>query len=233
MRIQAALLLLASSVLPSSLAIFVDEAYNIDYQHALLGIPQARSTFFHRPSSSSNASLLYTISEKNILGAVKPKDGSIVWRQDLSRSSPESASFLRAADGQDTVISAVGGEVAAWIASDGKQVWENRFGSGPVVDLELAESSQDQPARDTIVLTGGKAGVVRRLDGTNGNVRWEFKDDRYGDDTAGLNVFLVKAMLIRRAVVMSRSRFPLLPQMFITSHYNLPFWEAIKLRPPH
>ncbi|KAK2756541.1 hypothetical protein FQN54_005434 [Arachnomyces sp. PD_36] len=176
MRIQAALLLLASSVLPSSLAIFVDEAYHIDYQHALFGIPQAPSTFFHRPSSSSNASLLYTISEKNIVGAVKPKDGSIVWRQDLSRSSAGSKSFLRAVDGESNVISAVGGEVAAWAASDGKQVWGNRFDSGPVVDLELAELGQDQATSDPIVLSGEKNGVVRRLDAASGNVRWEYKD---------------------------------------------------------
>lgn len=222
MRIQAALLLLASSVVPSSLAIFVDEAYNIDYQHALFGTPQAPSTFFHRPSSSSNASLLYTISEKNILGAVKPKDGSVVWRQDLSRSSPGSASFLRAADGEDTVVSAVGGEVAAWGASDGKQVWENRFSSGQVVDLELAESGRDQVVRDAIVLSGEKDGVVRRLDGTNGNVRWEYKDDRYEDCLLD-EMSCLQPILTRGVVVMSLFRFPPLPRIFTTSHCTRPF----------
>jgi outer membrane protein assembly factor BamB len=181
MRIQAALFLLASSVVPSSLAIFVDEAYHIDYQHALFGIPQAPSTFFHRPSPSSNASLLYTISEKHVVGAVKPKDGSIVWRQDLKRTASKSAteSFLRAADGESIVVSAVGGEVAAWGALDGKQAWENRFDSGPVVDLELAELEKGQVARDAIVLSGGKNGVVRKLDATDGSVRWEYRDERY------------------------------------------------------
>lgn len=223
MRIKAALLLLASSVLPSSLAIFVDEAYNIDYQHALLGIPQADTTFFHRPSFSSNASLLYTVSEKNILGAVKPKDGSIVWRQDLSRSSAASAaSFLRAADGEHTVVSAIGGEIAAWGASDGKQVWENRFDPGPVVDLELAESGQNQAVRDPIVLSGEKDGVVRRLDGSNGNVRWEFKDDRYENGPQDVRLSL-HAMLTLGTVEMNRFMFPPLLRIFTTSRYSQPF----------
>lgn len=187
MRLQAALLLLVSCV-PPSLAIFADEAYHIDFHHALLGIPSARTTFFHRPSPSSNAaSLLYTLSEKLVLGAVNPKDGSIVWRQNLTRWSSTShggegvEGFLRAGDGDDTVVSAAGGDVFSWGALDGKLSWESRFSDGSVKDLELAEledASANGAARDTIVLFGDKTGTVRRLDGASGNVKWEYKDDR-------------------------------------------------------
>lgn len=127
------------------------------------------------------------------------------------------------------MVSAVGGDVAAWSASDGRQVWENRFDSGPVVDLELAESGQEQVATDAIVLSGEKDGVVRRLDGTNGNVRWEFRDDRYEDCLLD-QIYSLREILTRGAVVMSRFRFPPLPQIFTTSHYSRLFWEGIKLR---
>ncbi|PGH36631.1 hypothetical protein GX50_00493 [[Emmonsia] crescens] len=185
MRLQAALILLAS-VVPSSLAIFADEAYHIDYHHALLGTPQEHSTFFHKPSTSSAASLLYTLSEKYVLGAVNPKDGAIVWRQNLASSATAAAgdrppSLLRPVEGEDTVVSAIGGKVASWGALDGKLAWENEFHDGPVVDLEtlaLDESmDQKQVVKDSIVLFGEKSGIVKRLDGASGNVKWEYRDD--------------------------------------------------------
>ncbi|OJD21530.1 hypothetical protein ACJ73_07129 [Blastomyces percursus] len=185
MWLQAALILLASAV-PSSLAIFADEAYHIDYHHALLGTPQEHSTFFHKPSTSSAASLLYTLSERHVLGAVNPKDGAIVWRQNLATAAAtydelRLPSLLRGVEGEDTVVSAIGGKVASWGALDGKLAWENEFHDGPVVDLEtlsLDESvDQRQAVKDSIVLFGEKSGIVRRLDGASGNVKWEYKDD--------------------------------------------------------
>ncbi|PGH19669.1 hypothetical protein AJ80_03824 [Polytolypa hystricis UAMH7299] len=201
MRLQAAFLLLAS-IVPSALAIFADDAYHIDYHHALLGSPQARTTFFHKPSSSSSASLLYTLSEKLVLGAVNPKDGTIVWRQVLADSTKTkegaAAFFLRAVDGEDAVVSAIDNVVSSWGALDGKLSWENKFGDGPVTDLEilqLEEGSAAQAAKDSIVLFGGQNGLVRRLDGGSGNVKWEYKDE--SDDTpfqvstSATNVFYI------------------------------------------
>lgn len=182
MRLQAAFLLLAS-VVPSSWAIFVDEAYHTDYHHALLGTPKRQNTFFHKPTTSSAASLLYTLSEKYVLGAVNPKDGSVVWRQYLADSAQNNtqAAFLRAADGQDTVISAVGSDIFSWGALEGKLSWEKSLENGPVRDLEiLAEESPDDQQRDAIILSGHKKGVVRRIDGSFGNTKWKHVDDRYG-----------------------------------------------------
>lgn len=190
MHLPAAFLLLASCVLPAA-AIYRDEVNHVDYHHALLGIPTPDTTFFLKPSSASNASLLYTLSEGLKLGAVNPRDGSVVWRQDLSRvarvdtntDTPDTApppGFLRAADGTNSVFSAAGSYVSAWSALDGKLGWEKRFGDDAVADLELLEPGDAQGAGDAIVLSRRKDGVVRRLDGESGRVKWEFKDDRFG-----------------------------------------------------
>ncbi|KAL2861251.1 uncharacterized protein BJX67DRAFT_375484 [Aspergillus lucknowensis] len=186
MRLQAALLLVASS-LPSTLAIYPDEVGHVDFHHALLGVPSSKSTFFHRPSASSNAALLYTLSEKSLLGAVNPKDGSLLWRQNLTRSAvtpgQDAEGLLRASDGSSTVISALGDYVFAWSALDGKLIWENWSPNMPIVDVELLEledAGAAQSTRDAIALSGGRAGSVKRLDGTTGEIKWE-RHDESGD----------------------------------------------------
>ncbi|RAL12728.1 uncharacterized protein BO97DRAFT_470195 [Aspergillus homomorphus CBS 101889] len=184
MRLQATLFLLASCV-PSTWAIYTDEVDHIDYHHALLGQPTSQSTFFLKPSASSNASLLYTLSEDSLLGAVNPKDGSLVWRQNLTRFAPPAAQdgvsgLLRASEGTNALVSALGGYVSSWTALDGKLIWEKRFADDVIADLELLEledASTAPSAKDTVALFGGKAGVVRRLDGNSGHVKWEYKDE--------------------------------------------------------
>ncbi|KAE8352152.1 hypothetical protein BDV28DRAFT_6064 [Aspergillus coremiiformis] len=180
MRLQATLLLLASCV-PSAVAIYRDEVDHIDFHHALLGVPSSHSTFFLKPSSSSNASLLYTLSEKSLLGAVNPKDGSVIWRQNVSRSAAGAdIGILRASDGINAMVSAVGDYVSSWSALDGKLIWESWFFDEPIADLELLElkdAASPSAAKDTIALFGSKTGVVRRLDGDSGKVKWEHKDE--------------------------------------------------------
>lgn len=183
MRLGAAFLLWAS-IVPATLAIFADEAGQIDYHHALLGTPRAHSTFFHRPSSSSSASLLYTLSEKFILGAVNPKDGSAVWRQNLSDYSAAASSnaFLRATDGHDTVVSALGNGVSSWGAADGKLSWTTTFTEGQVHDLEVIEpldGNLEGLSPDPVVLVGGDKATVKRIDGKTGSLKWEYKDSGY------------------------------------------------------
>ncbi|GAQ09425.1 hypothetical protein ALT_6746 [Aspergillus lentulus] len=184
MWLRVALLLLTSCV-PSAVAIYPDEVNHIDFHHALLGTPSAHSTFFLKPSSSSNASLLYTLSQKLLLGAVNPRDGSLVWRQNVSRSllskdDGQVQSFLRASDGSNAMVSAVGDYISSWSALDGKLIWENWFAGEPVVDLELLEledAGATSSTRDAIALYGDKTGVLRRLDAETGDVKWEIKDD--------------------------------------------------------
>jgi outer membrane protein assembly factor BamB len=184
MRLQAALFVAAC--LSPAAAIYTDEVNHIDFHHALLGAPSPDSTFFLKPSTSSNASLLYTISEKSILGAINPRDGALVWRQDLSRSAPKPTAgvgILRGLDGNNAVVGAAGDYISSWSAQDGKLVWENKIADGSIADLELLELEDASPtsgARDTLALVGNGAGagVVRRLDGDSGKTKWEYKDDR-------------------------------------------------------
>ena len=191
--ITAGLLAAALSVLPSVQAVYRDEAYTVDYHHALLGLPAPDATFFHRPDTSSPASLLYTLSDLGVLGAVKPGSGDLVWRQYLAANTNrtiggkgtdnEIEGLLRPVEGRDTIISAVGGYVNAWTATTGKEVWYNEF-AGTTRDLEVASNG------DAIALFQEKSSsgpVVRRLDSNAGNVKWEYHSE-HNDAAARVNV---------------------------------------------
>lgn len=174
-------LLSLASLLPSAFAVFADDAYHVDYHHALLGLPQEHTTFFQQPYAGSKAALIYTLSDKLVLGAVNPKDGHIVWRQSLA-SSNATKSWLRAGEGQDIVVAAVGSQVTAWSAADGRLVWSAESLSGPVQDLEIIEIEDSEVSagpKDVLVLFNGSTPVVSRLDGKTGQVKWSFEDERY------------------------------------------------------
>lgn len=182
MRLQAALLVAACA--SPAVAIYPDEVNHVDFHHALLGTPSPDSTFFLKPPSASNASLLYTISDKAILGAVNPRDGALLWRQDISRSASIASGthFLRGSDGNSAVVGAAGDYISSWSAQDGKLGWENWYSDGTVADLELLEledASASSDVRDALALiVGDGVGVVRRLDGESGNLKWEHRDSR-------------------------------------------------------
>lgn len=177
MRFTALLLRSVLVALPVTLvsAVFEDEAYSIDYQHELLGTPIQDNTLFHRPSTSSKATLLYSLSDKNILGAINPKDGSLVWRQDLSGCAPGGTpGFLRSVNGTNMVLSVVGSTVRAWEAGDGKMVWqfEGRGIANSLVVSDIMGKTQDP------VLLTDEDGIVRitALNAMNGKVVWEAAD---------------------------------------------------------
>lgn len=178
MRLFAALGF-AACLAPVS-AIFEDDAYHIDFHYALLGLPKHDATFFQKPYGGSKASLLYSISENQTIGAINPKDGALVWRQH-SASEPRSKGHLRAADEQDTIISAVGNQVTAWSSSDGRLVWETTVDGSVVEDLEILEQEDGitkDEAKDAIVLVSGTNHGVKRLDGKTGRVKWTYEDTR-------------------------------------------------------
>lgn len=179
MRLSAPLLgtiFLLVLPLPTT-ATYADEAYTNDFHHALLGTPQSQTTFFHRPSAASKASLLYTLSEKLVLGAINPKDGSVVWRQRLSaRNGSTGGGHLKAGEA-GTVIGSANDEVQAWDAADGRLAWGWQ-GAGSVKGLEVLEG-------------GGQSGVlvfseeeisrtvVRKLAADSGKVEWEHTEVRW------------------------------------------------------
>lgn len=187
MRLTSALLLPAAFA-PAALAVFADDAYHIDYHNALLGFPRPHATFFQQPVPGSKASLIYTLSERNVLAAVNPKDGTIVWRQLLSSSSNSTSGFLRAGDDQDVIISGVDGQIAAWRASDGRLAWSTIAGASSVKDLEILELEDGLStagAKDAIVLSEPGLPTVSRIDGKDGHVKWQYEDNRYDTFATG------------------------------------------------
>ena len=164
--------ILSACLISLSSALFQDEAYHIDFHYALLGTPIAENTFFYQPSSTLKGSLLYTLSEKLVLGAINPKDGSLVWRQDIAEGvSNRSATqgFLRAANNTNLVVTAVGGKVKAWDATNGRMVWE-REEKGTVRSLTLLEVDPMTVSEDNGVVH------ISRLNGANGRMIWEVQN---------------------------------------------------------
>lgn len=154
-------------------AIYADEAYQVDFHHVLLGIPQAETTFLDRPSAASKASLLYTLSEKSVLGAINPKDGSVIWRQQLGNGS----GLLKAPGGGNTIISAVNGTVQAWDATEGRLVWD-WTGSGDIKALEVVRGGGTGQGVYIIAQAIGSKAVVRKLSEDSGVLVWEHEDAR-------------------------------------------------------
>ncbi|CAK4034870.1 ER membrane complex subunit 1 [Lecanosticta acicola] len=192
-------------LLNTAAAVFADEAYSLDYHYELLGTPKEDTTFFHQPNSHSRASLIYTLSESGVLGAVNPKDGALLWRQPLAPNVTSSnASFLRASDGQDIVLSGIGEQVAAWSAADGRLVWSQGV-SGQIEDLEILELSdglQTPGVKDAIVMSSGYHSAIQRLDGSSGAVKWmhaigsgDLPYQVSASDTQVFGIFLHKTML--------------------------------------
>ncbi|PPJ50283.1 hypothetical protein CBER1_04883 [Cercospora berteroae] len=187
----------ATLLLRSTQAIFADEAWDVDYHHPLLGLPKEETTLFHQPNPASKASLIYTLSEEGVVGAVNPRDGSLVWRQSLSRNSSD-AGFLRAGSGQDIVIAGAGHQVSAWSAADGRLAWSREF-EHELRDLEILELSDGREvatAKDAIVLTGGERPAVHRVDGSSGDVKWthrlESGDEPYQLSASSTEVFAIQ-----------------------------------------
>ncbi|KAL9594189.1 MAG: hypothetical protein Q9219_007175, partial [cf. Caloplaca sp. 3 TL-2023] len=163
-------------------ATFIDEAYLVDFHHALLGAPQPQTTFLHCPSVTSRASLLYTLSTRSVLGAINPKDGSILWRQQLEDGN----GLVKPSSKGNLIISAVNGTVQAWDAADGKFVWDWR-NPDEIKALEISPSNIDD--HGVYVLTQGHGGnaYIRKFTEDMGTLEWEYQDDS-GDMPQGLSV---------------------------------------------
>ena len=164
---------------PAVQAIFADEAYQTDYHLPLLGLPQAHTTFFHRPSAASKASLLYTLSDRLLLGAVNPKDGAVIWRQQLGDRvlNATTSGILKAPEGGNTLVSLVDAKIQTWDATDGRLAWEWQT-SGKAKGIETFAAAKEE--HDVLVLSEeGLNTVVRRLAADDGSVMWEHIDARY------------------------------------------------------
>ncbi|KIW76256.1 hypothetical protein Z517_11002 [Fonsecaea pedrosoi CBS 271.37] len=179
-----------ASILPSlfwpACAIFADDAFHIDFHHALIGSPQPHTTFFHKPHSNTNASLLYTLSDKAVLGAVNPKDGSALWRQPLAGQPIDNASslYLIAGERDGQLISGYDRTVACWDALDGRLVWDYTLPPGTVIGglqaIPLQGSVADGVPQDFVVLavsTDSQTHTsISRIAGDGGGQRWQHVD---------------------------------------------------------
>ena len=119
---------------------FIDDAHHLDFHHALLGPPLETHTFFHRPSAHSKGSLIYTLSQRGIIGAVNPKDGNIIWRQRLQRDDlpPKGNGLLKASTISTSIISGIDRNLQAWHAIDGRLQWTRRT-TGPLKAIEVVQ----------------------------------------------------------------------------------------------
>ncbi|KIW70699.1 hypothetical protein PV04_02944 [Phialophora macrospora] len=185
MRWHGVVSILTSLLLPVK-AIFADDAFHVDFHHALLGSPLPPTTFFHKPHSNTNASLLYTVSDKAVLGAIKPKDGSVLWRQSLAGQPVNNAStsYLVTAERDGQLVSGYDRTVACWDGLDGRLVWDFTVpegtrigglqavsGSEPVTggitqDYVVLALPNDPTAHTTIV----------RIAGDGSEARWQHVD---------------------------------------------------------
>lgn len=170
--LQSALLLGLSSL---AAAVFKDEVGDIDFHYPLVGLPQVETTFFHRPRKEDKASLLYTLGDVGVVGALNPSNGELIWRQHISDGIANGGGHLRAPEGENWVTSAHGSKVQAWNALTGRNIWEMEF-NGEVKDLEIMELTE--AGRKDVLALFNEDGVtvLRRLHGALGTVVWEFRE---------------------------------------------------------
>lgn len=118
-----------------------------------------------------------------MLGAINPKDGAVIWRQRLDDSvgNNTTAGLLKAAEGSDTLVSAVDSKVQAWDATDGRLVWEWDGGDETKV-VDVTPSAEG--GQSVLVLSKGEGSkfVVRNLAADTGEVLWESGDWRYAEE---------------------------------------------------
>lgn len=164
MRLLSRVFYAALLFLPAVNAVYKDEAFQNDWHIALIGPSIPESTFFHQPVSTARASLIYTLTTRSILAAIYPKDGSIVWRHQLSGERPLGPGIARAADG--VIVTSVDGNIKAFDAVDGKLVWGNAFGQ-PVRDFRVASKG----VKFVVALL--EDGRVVKIDAVTGDIEWE------------------------------------------------------------
>ena len=177
-------------LVPSTSAIYADDAFVVDYHHPLLGVPQSHATFFHKPQSSSNASLLYALSDKHVLGAVNPKDGNVLWRQRLADDGGDiqQHSYAVAGERDGQIATGYGSVVGSWDALDGKLRWDYTLPSGhqvKSVQLVPVTAATAAQAQDVLVVSGSDSGSsVVRLSGEQGSEVWTYSDTGAGSGSS-------------------------------------------------
>lgn len=119
---------------------------------------------------------LYVGTEKNVVAAVNPKNGQIIWRHLLEKN--DKLRYLSADDQTVTTISGISSpHVRLWDSSTGTIVWDYEFTS--VSNMDTANGSTDSvtvpvsgtSVDDILVLTPG--GTLTRISGKLGSLVWQ------------------------------------------------------------
>ncbi|EPE07525.1 hypothetical protein F503_00247 [Ophiostoma piceae UAMH 11346] len=170
-----------------------DQVDDIDFHHELLGLPHRDTTFFQRPRPDDKASLLYTLSDAGVLGAVNPSTGAVVWRQLLRAEEDTSQTTygsVQAVDDAGWMVAGLGSSVHAWDSVSGRNVWWQDF-AGDVGDVAVAAAPAlsekintkanklPTPRKDVLAASYEDAAsqiVLRRLAGNDGRVVWEYRE---------------------------------------------------------
>ncbi|CAK7267963.1 hypothetical protein SEPCBS119000_002815 [Sporothrix epigloea] len=193
--LRALTLLVLSAAAPAAVdaVVFKDQVGDIDFHHQLVGLPQRDTTFFYRPRLDDKASLLYTLSDVGVLGAVNPSTGAVVWRHLLADDNSDSAysehdtfgtGHVEAVEGEGWLAAGLGHSVHAWNAVSGRSIWWADF-AGEVADVAVAvsrrtadtESAEAAARSDVLALfVEEKRVVLRRLSGHDGHVVWEHRE---------------------------------------------------------
>ena len=115
-----------------------------------------------------------------MLGAINPRDGAVIWRQRLADSAQNytSAGLLKAAEGGDTLFSAVDRKVQSWDATDGRMVW-NWEGGHETKVVDVTPSAEGGKLFLVLSEGVGPGFVTRSMAGDSGEIIWESRDGRY------------------------------------------------------
>ncbi|KAF2858914.1 DUF1620-domain-containing protein [Piedraia hortae CBS 480.64] len=162
MNVVFPLLLLLSGAVNG---IHSDEVGILDRHLALFGPPLEHSTFFAPPRPASPANLLYTLSEKQVFGAINPKNGDAVWRQrddNTVGTAPHAGPGLLR-PGRDSVLRSHGHGLAAWDAASGRLAFKASL-HDEIVDFAATNGG------DPVVAL--RDGTVERLGALDGLRVW-------------------------------------------------------------
>lgn len=164
----------------------------------LLGLPVSPSArnpsslqFFRHPNPKVRLtprlpSLAITVTQKNILGAINPKDGTIVWRLLLPKTEPI-RHYVVDMDNRHVALLSGEKKITARLLSlsDGRLLWSKLLGDSspnqidqfigrtPDVVFTTDLHSDQRTFPDLIVLTGQS--LAFRLAGHDGAIRWTWK----------------------------------------------------------
>ncbi|KAG8838290.1 hypothetical protein FRC18_005206 [Serendipita sp. 400] len=174
---------LLTPLIASVNAIYSSQAGQIDWHKQYVGIPSIHSSALaprlHRIGSVQHGtpaqSILLTATKKNVLAALNPSEGNIVWRHRYEEHDVLQA-FKANMDGLVTLSGYGGATARIYEAINGNLIWENHL-HDPLTG-HLAGSAPGEPTGtaiefdtiDVFVLSNGH--TVRRLSGAKGETLW-------------------------------------------------------------